>query len=413
MAKNKEKTPLSKGNGWTQNFNLVGEVKLNDYTFKLDQRSDRSDWIYNSLNLGVDCGEKFGTVFAELMGGYGSERTNNVVYVHGKDEDGKDDFKNQYTIDFDDRFDESILADVGDLCFLTIGLEKDSKDKTFYKKFLTPYDFIAYAEEHLEDGMVVNVRGQLKYTVYNGNIQCRKEINSIALSSATPDKYRATFTQTMLLDRDSVTKDSIDKDKGVINVDAILLEKFKEYNGWDLTEGGKVKGGAFVPLHKNFEYEINQEKPELTTAVINKLFKVKKDVMQVTWDGEFVESGATVTATEADLTDDIKELIELGLYTLEEALAKCTVGGSKERRMILRKPAIKMVGDDENKTPQIQRFENVFEEEDLQLECLIPKDNDDEEEAEDDFDKIINSDSDSDDSADEDDELAALLSALD
>ena len=413
MAKVKDKTPLSKGNGWTSVFNLVGEVKLNDYTFKLDEKSDKSDWVYNALNLGVDCGEKYGVCYAEAMGGYGSERSNNVVYVHGKKEDGSDDFKNSYTIDWEDRFDESILEDIGNASFLTIGLEKDSNSKTFYKKFLTPYDFIAYAAEHLEDKMVVNVRGQLKYTVYNGNIQCRKEINSIALSSATPDKYRATFTQTMLLDRDSVTKDSIDKDKGVINVDAMILEKFKEYNGWDLTEGGKVKGGAFVPLHKNFEYEINPEKPELTTAVINKLFKVKKGVTQISWEGEFVESGATVTATEDDLTDDIKELIDLGLYTLEEALAKCTVGGSKERRMILKKPAIKMVGDDENKVPQIQRFEEAFAEEDLQLECLIPKETDEEEEEADDFDKLINDDSDSESTIDEDDELAALLNALD
>lgn len=409
MAK-KERTPLAKSNGWTSTFNLVGEVKLNDYTFKLDEKSEKSDWVYNSLNLGVNCGEKYGTVFAELMGGYGSERQN-VVYVHGKDENGRDDFQNSYPIDWDDRFTESILENVGDLCFLTIGLEKDSKDKTFYKKFLTPYDFISYAKEHLEDGMVVNVRGQLKYTVYNGNIQCRKEINSIALSSATPDKYRATFTQTMLLDRDSVTKDSIDKDKGVINVDAYVLEKFKEYNGWDLTNGGKTKG-LFVPLHKNFEYEINPEKPELTTAVINKLFKVKRGVTQITWDGEFVESGATITATLDDLTADIRELIDLGLYTEEEALAKCTVGGSKEKRMILKKPAIKMVGDDdESKVPQIQRFEEAFTEEDMQLECLVAKETDDEEDT--DEVPFEEETTEAETTVDEDDELQALLNALD
>ena len=87
MAK-KERTPLAKSNGWTSVFNLVGEVKLNDYTFKLDEKSEKSDWVYNALNLGVDCGEKHGTVYAELMGGYGSERQN-AVYVHGKDENGK------------------------------------------------------------------------------------------------------------------------------------------------------------------------------------------------------------------------------------------------------------------------------------------------------------------------------------
>ena len=409
MAK-KERKPLAKSNGWTSTFNLVGEVKLNEYTFKLDESSNSSDWIYNALNLGVDCGEKHGVVYAELMGGYGSDRQN-MIYVHGKKEDGSDDFDNSYTIDWDDRDDESILADIGDLCFLTVGLEKDSKDKTFYKKFITPYDFIAYVKEHLKDKMVVNVRGQIKYRPYNGNIQCRKEINSIALSSATPDKYRATFTQTMLLDRDSVTKDSIDKDKGVINVDAYVLEKFKEYNGWDLTNGGKTKG-LFVPLHKNFEYEINPEKPELTTAVINKLFKVKKGIMQVTFEGDFIEAGSTVQATEADLTEDIRELIDLGLYSLEEALAKCTVGGSKERRMILRKPTIKMIdGSNEGeKIPQIQRFEEVFTEEDMQLECLTAKETDDEEDTDEvPFEEEIAEET----TVDEDDELASLLAALD
>ena len=409
MAK-KERMPLAKNN-WSAQFNLVGEVRLSEYTFKLDQHSEKSDWIYNSMNLGIYCGERHGTVYGECMSGYGGERQN-VIFVHGKDESGKDDFKNTYQIDFEDRFDESILEDIGDLCFVTAGLERDSKEKTFYKKFLSPYDFIAYCSEHLEENMVVNVRGQLKYTVYNGNIQCRKEINSIALSSATPDKYRATFTQTMLLDRDSVTKDSIDKDKGVINVDAMVLEKFKEYNGWDLTEGGKVKGGAFVPLHKNFEYEINPEKPELTAAVINKIFKVKKGVTQVTFEGDFIESGATVQATEADLTPDIKELIDLGLYSLEEALAKCTVGGSKERRMIIRKPTIKMIdgANEGEKIPQIQRFEEVFTEEDLLLECLTEREVDEDEDTDEvPFEEeVVEGTVDS-----SDDDLEALLAALD
>jgi hypothetical protein len=409
MAK-KEKTPLVKSN-WQQSFNIVGKVKLNDYTFKLNEHSEKSDWVYNVLNLGVDCGEKFGTVYSELMGGYGSERTNNVVYVHGKKEDGSDDFKNQYTIAWEDRFEESILEDIGDLCFLTIGLEKDSKGNTYYKKFLTPYDFIAYAEEHLEDGMVVNVRGQLKYTLYNGNLQCRKEINSIALSKAEPKDYKAVFTQTMLLDKDSVTKDSIDKDKGVIYVNAYILEKFKEYNGWDLTEGGKVKGGAFVPLHKTFEHVINKDKPELTTGIINKIFKVKSGVTQVTMEGEFIESGATVTVTEDDLPDDIRELIDLGLYDLEEALAKCTTGGSRERRMIVTKPSIRMIdgANEGEKIPQIQKFEKQYDEEDLQLYFLVPKEDEDEEEEND----LVTLADSNDVSVDEDDELAALLNALD
>ena len=373
MAKQKEKTPLSKTN-WSQTFTLVGEAVVNDYTFKIDQHSDKSDWIYNQLNLNVNCGDKCGRVSSELMGGYGSERTNNVIYVHGKNEDNTDDFKNQYTIDFVDRFDESILEDIGSTCFINIGLEKDIKGQTVVKKFLTPYDAIAYVHDHLEDGMVINVRGQLRYTIYNGNVQCRKEINSIFLSKAEPKDYRATFVQTMLLDKDSAGKDTIDKDTLTMHVYAYVLEKFKEFNGWDLTDGGKVKGGIFVPLKRTFEFDLKGKNPEQTGKLINKIFKVKKGVTQITFEGEFVESGAAVTATEDDLTDDIKDLIDCGVYTLEEALAKCSTNGARERKMMILRPQIRMVGDDDNKVSQVQKFDEQYQEEDLQLDCLVPKD---------------------------------------
>ena len=195
MAKTKK--ILEKKN-WSNSFMLIGEAKINDYTYKLDAKAGQSDWIYNSLNLGVYCGETCGTVYAELMGGYGAER-DNVIYVHGKDENGKDDFSNKFTIDWEDRFDETILESVGDLCYLTVGIERDKGGKVYYKKFLAPYDMIAYINENLEDGMVVNVKGNLKYSMYNDELQVKKEINSVVLSKVNDSsKYCAKFTQTML-----------------------------------------------------------------------------------------------------------------------------------------------------------------------------------------------------------------------
>ena len=406
-SKQKEKTPLAKTN-WSQTFTIVGEAIVNDYTFKLDEHSNKSDWIYNQLNLNIDCGSKYGKISVELMGGYGSERANNVIYVHGKNEDSSDDFKNQYTIDFVDRFDESILEDIGSTCFINIGLEKDIHDKTVVKRFLTPYDAIAYVSEHLEDGMVINVKGQLRYQLYNGNVQCRKEINSIFLSKAEPDAYRASFVQTMLLDKDSAGKSTIDKDKRVMYVNAYILEKFKEFNGWDLTENGKVKGGIFVPLRKTFEFDLNGKEPTQTAKLIDKVFKVKKGVTQITFEGEFVETGAAVTATEDDLTDDVKDMIDCGFYTLEEALVKCSTNGARERKMMILKPQIRMIGDDDNKTSQVQIFKEQFEEEDLQLDCLVPRETEDDDEVP--FEEAMNAPEET--SSEEADDLAALLNAL-
>lgn len=109
-----------------------------------------------------------------------------------------------------------------------------------------------------------------------------------------------------------------------------------------------------------------------------KLFKVKKNVTLITCQGVFVEGGAVIQTTEDDLPDDIKELVEMGAYSLEEALALCTENASKERRMLLTRPVIKLVGEDGSKIPQIQKFDSMYSEDDLVLDYLIEADDDEE-----------------------------------
>lgn len=339
---------------WQSSFNLIGEARVNDYTFTMDKRSEKSSWIYNSMGLVVDCGEKFGSCRADLMGGYSDERQN-LIYAHGKDTNGNDDFAKQIIVDWEDRFNDDILEEVGDLSFLTVGLEKTTAGKTYYKKFLSEYDAIAYIQEHLEDGMVVNVKGRLQYSMYNEVVQVRKTIQSIVLSSADPSKYRATFTQSILIDKDSASLKNVDKDKSVMYVDARVLDYVKEINGVE------IKGN--YPFQKQFEFPMDLTKPDLCKKIYEKLFKVKKGITQITFDGDFVEGGAQVTATIDDVPDDIKDLIELGIYTEEEALQKCSASGSRERRMILRKPTTRLVGD--AKTPVLQIFENKYDDDDL------------------------------------------------
>ena len=359
MAENK--TIVKKD--WVSNFTLIGTPKISeDYTFKIDEKSEKSKWIYNSMNLGIDCGEKHGVVYAELMGGY-SEENENKIYAHGKKDDGSDDFESQIIVDWEDRFDDNVLESIGDLSFITVGLEKTDKDKTFYKKFLSAYDAIAYIKEHLTEDMVVNVRGNLKYSSYNDNVQVKKNINSIVLSKADDSsKYKATFTQTILIDKDSASLKNIDKDKGVMFVDARVLDYLKEYNGIE------VKGQ--FPYRKQFEFAMDFTNKDVCTKIMNKLFKVKKGINQITFEGEFIEGGAVVTATLEDLPQDIRDLVDVGVYTEEEACAKCTANGGRERRMVLKKPWIKMVANGDDKTPVIQIFEEKYTEDDLYLDYL-------------------------------------------
>lgn len=359
----KEKKCITKEN-WVSNFNLIGAAKLNDFTFKINEQSEKSNWIYNSLNLGVDCGERNGVVYCELMGGYDSEKAG-VIYAHGKKEDGSDDFSTQIQVDWEDRFNDEILENIGELSFITVGLEKTNKGKIFYKKFLSPYDAIAYANEHLEDGMVVNIKGNLKYSFYNDVVQVRKNIKSIVLSKVDDaNKYAARFNQSILINSDSASLKNVDKDKSVMYVDARVLDYVKEVNGIE------VKGQ--FPYTKQFEFALDLTKPNLCKKALDTIFKVKRGITQITFEGEFIEGGATVTATLDDIPDDIKKLIDCGVYSEEEALSRCSANGSREQRMVLHRPFIRLVGED--KTPILQKFEERYTEDELYLDYLYVED---------------------------------------
>ena len=370
MAKTDKKEDANVLKKGQASFQLIGEAKINDYTFKIDEESN-SGWIYNNMNLGVDCGNG-NVVYCDMMGGYSSVN-DSVIYVHGKKEDdnGKesDDYENRFTIDWDDRFDEEIIDEVGKQCFITVGLEKDAKDKTFAKKFLSAYDAIAYIKENLTDGTVVNVKGNLKYSVYQGNTQIKKEVTSVFLSKVDDtSKYSATFQQSILVDKDSIEK--YDKELGAFPINAYVVDYVGKYGE------GKQEIKQNVAFPKMFLFEVLESEIEKGTKLINKLFKAKKDnINEVIVEGNLIEGQAKINITIDDIPDDIKELIELGAYTEEEALAKCAVGNTREKKMVIKKPVIKMVGEGDEKTPVIAKTDEKYKFDDLVfLKQLVAED---------------------------------------
>lgn len=394
MAKKTETVQVKKG---VSTFNLVGKAVVRDYTFTIDASSNNSDWVYNRLNLQVDCGSN-GVINAELMGGYGSDKKReNKIYVHGKkkNEDGKDvdDYSNQFTIDWDDRLDEDIFEEIGDNCFLTVGLEKDKKENTFYKKFLSAYDTIEYIKEHLEDGTVINVKGTLNYSDYNGNTQVKKEITSLALSKVTEDKdFKAVFQQTVLIDKDSIQK--YDSEKNSYPIECYVPEYISKIQ----TENGKIdvpKEKRNILYKKTFDYDCGNKESDRILAFLKKHFTVKKDnIQEVAFEGVITKSGSLQTVTLKDLPDDIQELVEIGAYTEEEAIEKCVGNGSKVENYIFKVPRIKKVGED--KTPTIDKTEDKYKFGDLKFYSelvaeLNPKDDEDKEESDDlDMDALLN-----------------------
>lgn len=374
MAKELILNPLKKGKA---EFNLVGKVKLSDFTFKLDVESSKeySDWVYNQLNLGVNCGQ-YGIIYADMMGGYGSQRENKV-FAHGKKENDNgqqvDDFKKKIEIAWEDRLDEDNFENIGDKCFITIGLEKDEKGNTVYKKFLTQYDAIKYINDFLNDEMVVNVKGNLKYQLYNDAVQVKKEITSIALSKAEEKDFKATFTQSLLLDSKAIGKP--DKETNLISIDAMVLDFVKEYNDKKIvrTVNGKKKEGCNLPLLKTFFVKITDDKEKLTKFL--KLFKAKnKKVTQFTVNGYFSKGELnTVSVSKEDIPDDIKELIEEGYIDEDEILNKMAFangGNKKPEEMIIKSPHIIFRGED-TKIPSLDREDGLYTENDVNPLLII------------------------------------------
>lgn len=396
MAKTKERKSLKKGKAA---FNLIGRVKVTDKTFNLDNSYD-SGWTDNSMYVGVDCGNG-NTVYAEMRSGFFPDK-DNVIRAYSKDE--KDDAGKSKSVEiaWEDRLDESLYDSISDSSFLTVGVEKDVKDKTVYKKFLTAYDAVEYLSEHLEDGMIVNVKGTIGYNEYEGNVSTKKEITSIVLSKIDDETdFKATFSQTILVDSKSIGKKN--DDKGTMELAAYVVD----YVGKPKIDGEKIEVKKNVTYPKTFEVAIN-ENPEITAKMLQRFFKPKKGkITEITVTGNLVEGGSTVNITEDDIPDDIKELIEMGLYSEEEAEKKIAVGnGNRERRMIIVKPDITYVGTGDDRKPTVAFEDGKYDEDDLYFYEQALLDAGAEPSSDDD------TDSESEETSSEDDDLLAMLEGM-
>lgn len=396
MAKTKERKALKKGKAA---FNLIGRVKVTDKTFNLDNSYD-SGWTDNSMYVGVDCGNG-NTVYAEMRSGFFPDK-DNVIRAYSKDE--KDDAGKSKSVEiaWEDRLDESLYDSISDSSFLTVGVEKDVKDKTVYKKFLTAYDAVEYLNEHLEDGMIVNVKGTIGYSEYEGNVSTKKEITSIVLSKIDDEAdFKATFSQTILVDSKSIGKKN--DNKGTMELAAYVVD----YVGKPKIDGEKIEVKKNVTYPKTFEVAIN-ENPEITAKMLQRFFKPKKGkITEITVTGNLVEGGSTVNITEDDIPDDIKELIEMGLYSEEEAEKKIAVGnGNRKRRMIIVKPDIIYVGTGDDRKPTVAFEDGKYDEDDLYFYEQALLDAGAEPSSDD------NTDSENEETSSEDDDLLAMLEGM-
>ena len=362
-----------------QNFTLIGKAKLGQYSFKIDEQSKKSSYIYSQANLTLKTKE--GEISANVMGGYNPEK-DNVIYAFTK---GNKDNKGQsITVSWEDRFDEEIIGTVADMKLFKAGVSKKEDGSIEYVKFLHPYDFINHLEQHMVDGEVYVVRGELQYQEYNGEMQIKKNITSVTLAKEEiandPEAHEAKFSTTILTDSNFLGRP--DKETMTVILDTYVVDFFNEYNKQEIVRmvNGKEKNGLTMPIPKSFDFKIAKDME--TTKKLLKYLKPKRGaVTEIVMEGIFSKSQGELKGEELtinDLDDDIKFMVEIGAYTLEEALGKINFvyGEKTPEKMLLTRPAIKKIeGKDGSSTLTVNYTPDKYNEEDLVIENILEVNN--------------------------------------
>lgn len=312
-----------------RNVYLVGKVKLRDDSFKIAQVS-KSGYTYSSANFGVETATG-NVVYVEVMGGYSP--TNPIIKTQNKAKDSID-------VNWADRLNPKVVEQVNEYKLLKASLAENDA-----QAFLSQFDLIEYMKNNLEDGMEVVVRGQMRLSAYKGEPQRKIEVTGISLpyvkkddkGNELPVEYRATFTQTLIIDSDSLDITSEDEEKGETLLQAYAVDYISKY------DGEKINKNAMFPLVINVPIGTEQQR-----KVAERLFKVEEEgASEITVEGLVVEGydSSSTSSAEIELSEELQELVDLGIYTLEEVKSKVTVRGNKVSKLLFTKPAIKKNDD--------------------------------------------------------------------
>lgn len=339
MAEQKQK--LQKGKSYVT---VVGRAKVTDKTYNTHQTSQTSDYQYSRMGLAIETSEG-NRIFGEMMGGF-SPSMNYPIKARTKEGENVD-------INWADRFNDTVIDTLNQFSTINVGLLRDGEApaegeednrKLVVKRFLSEYDAIDYIKENLKDDTMIMAKGSYGFSKYKDEDQKKFNIESIFLSKQ--ETGFANFVQTVLIDEDSISKEALKSAKttGEIVISARAVDYVSKIDK--------------KPVKKNMTFDfpitvkINKEDPSITEKIVANLFKVKKGkIREITLEGQIFEGyeQSEVSAKDIELSADVKELIAMGLYSMEEAQEKMTVRGNKVSKMVFTRPFILKDKDDAKK----------------------------------------------------------------
>lgn len=311
-------------------FEVFGELRVNEDSWGEVRQSASSTYKYRRAALSVDLGEGRST-FVELMGGYDPNRP--ILRRLSKTQG-----EGLMDIPWANRLNENIVANVSPQSLIAVG-KLDENGNIARKVFVSELDAIEEMEKTFKNGDSVHIWGDVEYHRYNGQIQRRlsiRGISQIVPGSSSAGRHEATLRQSFLFSKNSISPDYEDEleEKGKTTITVHV----PQYVGKE--EGVEVR--KVLPFPQTLVYKANNE-DEIKRAkfVIEKFMTVEDDdlVREVVLVVDMYDGVETSTG-DFELTDDLKDLLDLGVVTEDELKRTSTVSGKRIRENIVLKPYV-------------------------------------------------------------------------
>lgn len=323
MTKTKLETEL---HGGYASFRFCGTVSVTEDTFPKEDTTSGSGWKYRRASFPVKISDS-NSLYVQMMGGRAS--TNPVVYVRNKE-------GQPIQLKWDMRNNDDVQKNVNPNDFIVIRIEEDDDGKLIAKKFVSEVDAIDYLADHLVDGTKVHIGGNVEYQRYNGEVSRNFNVNRITLAKEETKPY-AFMQQTYLVDAHALPRKW---EKTLEEDHQIKLNVFvPQYIG---KENGKtIKRTLALPQQITFKAE-NAEKG---IKAVEKFFKVDKKVVRELPLQVKIIYGYEQSTGNIEMTPELQDLIDLGIMTEEQIKSEATVTGKKVDETVFDHPVIRKDGD--------------------------------------------------------------------
>ncbi|WP_197223394.1 hypothetical protein [Lysinibacillus sphaericus] len=377
-------------------FEFVGTLQFMKEPTKVTE-FEKSGWTKKESKVMINESKANGVFLAIEGGYYASKGQPDVVKSYTKNLFGEKGGKLE--VAWDDRNISTIVNKVADFSKTVIDLTTDAEAKEKYAKlrkdiwkiesnenatdedkvnleqlykevketvphryeFLHMLDVVDFLDKYNEklNGKKFKIKGDLKVSHWNGKFYTNYE----------PSHFE-------LVDDEEPTKLALDLDlyfdKDVIDKTLFKSEKVMTFNTYILSYDSTHGKDVFFPLQTVLNasaYDLEDVKHNAHINIVEKFFTVKgKKVYQLPYSAKVISGSEIKEFSEADLTEDQKTLIEIGMATINDFKPKGLTFGDNLNEIRLLFPKIKDLGEGANFTAGA--IETDFEVTELQYEQL-------------------------------------------